>query len=78
MKQSFEVKLTGTDTKVDGIVSKINYEGFENAWEFKSLDHEVHLIIAKDDDGNWVQLAGTEPFLSGWVDELGQQISKFK
>jgi len=74
MVHQFEAKLTGTDTKVDGIVTNVNFEGFKNAWEFKSIDKEIHLIIAKDDDGKWVQLAGTEPYILAWVDELARQI----
>jgi hypothetical protein len=78
MIRQFEAKLTGTDTKVDGIATNVNFEGFENAWEFKSIDNEVHLIIGQDDDGNWVQLAGTEPYISAWVDELARQIKSGK
>jgi hypothetical protein len=74
MKQQFEAILTGSDTPVDGIVNKINFDGFDNAYEFESIDNSLHLIIAKDDDGKWIRLAGTEPYLSGWVDELVQQI----
>jgi hypothetical protein len=74
MKQQFEAILTGSDSDVDGIVTQINFDGFSNAYEFKSIDNNLHLIIAKDEDGNWVRLAGTEPYLSSWVDELAQQI----
>jgi hypothetical protein len=74
MKQQFEAILTGSDSDVDGIVTLINFDGFANAYEFKSIDNNLHLIIAKDDDDNWVRLAGTEPYLSSWVDELAQQI----
>jgi hypothetical protein len=74
MKQQFEAILTGSDPDVDGIVTQINFDGFSNAYEFKSIDNNLHLIIAKDEDGNWVRLAGTEPYLSSWVDELAQQI----
>jgi hypothetical protein len=73
MKQQFEAVLTGTDTLVDGIANKINFSGYDNAWEFKSVDNNVHLIIAKDDDENWVRVAGSEPYLSSWVDELAEQ-----
>ena len=66
--------LTGSDSAVDGIVHIINFDGFDNAYEFESIDNSLHLIIAKDDDGKWLRLAGTEPYLSGWVDELAQQI----
>jgi hypothetical protein len=73
MKQQFEAILTGTDTLVDGLAGKIDYAGYDNVWEFKSIDGEVHLVIAKDDEGNWVRIAGTEPYLSSWVDELAEQ-----
>jgi len=74
MKQQFEAVLTGSDTPVDGVVSKINFDGYVNAYEFESIDNNLHLIIAKDDEGNWVRLAGTEPYLQVWVDELVKQI----
>ena len=74
MKQQFEAILTGSDSPVDGIVSQIDFDGFSNAYEFESIDNSLHLIIAKDDDGKWVRLAGTEPYLGSWVDELVQQI----
>lgn len=74
MKQQFGAVLTGSDAAVDGIVHKIDFDGFPEAYEFESIDNNLHLIIAKDDDGKWVRLAGTEPYLSGWIDELVQQI----
>lgn len=74
MKQQFEATLTGSDMLVDGIVSKINFDGFDDAYEFESIDNNLHLIIAKDDKGKWLRLAGTEPFLPVWVDELAKQI----
>ncbi len=73
MKKQFEAVLTGSDTPIDGIVNQINFDGFD-AYEFESIDNNLHLIIAKDDDGKWIRIAGTEPYLSGWVDELVQQI----
>ena len=75
MKQQFEAVLTGSDSPVDGVVSKINFDGYDNAYEFESIDNNLHIIIAKDDDGKWTRIAGTEPYLSAWVDELVQQIS---
>ncbi|HEY4326762.1 MAG TPA: hypothetical protein VGN20_22440 [Mucilaginibacter sp.] len=74
MKQQFEATLSGTDTPVDGIVNRISFDGFDDAYEFESIDNNLHLIIAKDDDGKWQRIAGTEPYLLGWVDELAQQI----
>jgi hypothetical protein len=74
MKLQFEAVLTGTDTPVDGIVKQVTFDGYEGAYEFESIDNSLHLIIAKDDDGKWVRLAGTEPYLSSWLDELVKQI----
>jgi hypothetical protein len=74
MKQQFEATLTGSDTPVDGIVNHVSFDGFDNAYEFESIDNSLHLIIAKDDDGKWQRIAGTEPYLSSWIDELAKQI----
>ena len=74
MKQQFEAVLTGSDTPVDGIVNKINFDGYAAAYEFESIDNSLHLIIAKDENGNWQRVAGTEPYLSSWVNELVDQI----
>lgn len=74
MEQQFEATLTGSDTPVDGIVNKIKFEGYGDAYEFKALDDSLYLIIAKDDEGHWVRVTGSEPYLSGWVEELLQQI----
>ena len=74
MKQQFAATLTGSDYPVEGTVNQINFDGFENAYEFESIDNNLHLVIARDDNGNWIRLAGTEPFLGSWVDELAGQI----
>ena len=74
MKQQFEATLSGPDTLVDGVVNKVNFDGFEDAYEFESIDNSYHLVIAKDENGNWIRLAGTDPYLSGWIGELAQQI----
>jgi len=74
MKQQFAATLTGSDFPVDGTVQKINFDGYPDAYEFESIDNNLHLIIAKDEDGNWMRLAGTEPFLTSWIDELAQQV----
>ena len=74
MKQQFAAILTGSDSAVDGTVNHIDFDGFSNAYEFESIDNSLHLIIAKDDDGKWVRLAGTEPYLGSWVEELARQI----
>lgn len=74
MKQQFEATLSGPDTSVDGVVNRVTFDGFEDAYEFESIDNSYHLVIAKDDDGHWIRLAGTDPYLSGWIGELAQQI----
>jgi hypothetical protein len=75
MKQQFEAVLTSPDTSIDGVVTKIQYGEFTNAYDFKSIDGSLHMVIAKDDEGNWIRVEGTEPYLSGWVDELVEQIT---
>ncbi|MET3979880.1 hypothetical protein ABIB62_002778 [Mucilaginibacter sp. UYP25] len=69
MEQQFEAVLTGTDTPVNGVVTQNN-----GTYEFKALDETLQLTIAKDADGNWERVGGSEPYLSGWVDELAEQI----
>ena len=72
--EQFEAILTGTDNTIDGIVQGITYPNFSNTYEFKSVDGTLHLIIAKEADGQWIRLTGTEPFLSSWIDELAEQV----
>ncbi len=74
MKQQFEAVLSGSDSPVDGIASKLDFDGYEDAYEFESIDNSLHLVIAKDRDGKWQRVAGTEPYLSAWVEELAEQI----
>ena len=74
MKQQFEAVLSGSDSPIDGIASKLAFDGFEDAYEFESIDNSLHLVIAKGEDGKWQRVAGTEPYLSAWVDELAEQI----
>jgi len=75
MREQFEAILTGTDGPVDGIVSPLNLKNYAQAYEFKSLDDSLHLVIAMNNKGKWQRLDGTEPYLSGWVDELAEQIA---
>jgi len=75
MEQQIEATLTGTDSTIEGILQPITYGNFTNAYEFKSVDGTLHLIIAKDNDGEWIRLTGTEPYLSSWIDELAEQVS---
>ncbi|WP_295677105.1 hypothetical protein [uncultured Mucilaginibacter sp.] len=72
MKKQFETTLTGPDSPIDGIADQMNDDG--SAWEFKSIDGSLHLVIAKDADGDWQRIEGTEPFLSSWIDELAEKI----
>ena len=72
MKKQFETTLTGPDSPIDGIADQLNDDG--SAWEFKSIDGSLHLVIAKDEDGNWQRIEGTEPYLSSWIDELAEKI----
>ena len=62
MKQQFEAVLSGSDSPVDGIASRLDFDGFADAYEFESTDNSLHLIIAKDEDGKWQRVAGTEPY----------------
>jgi hypothetical protein len=75
MEQQIEITLTGTDSEIDGILQPITYGNFPKAYEFKSIDGTLHLIIAKDNDGEWIRLTGTEPYLSSWIDELAEKVS---
>ncbi|WP_295711690.1 hypothetical protein [Mucilaginibacter sp.] len=78
MEQQIEATLSGTDSEIDGILQSITYGNFTKAYEFKSIDGTLHLIIAKDNDGEWIRLTGTEPYLSSWIDELAEQVSSLK
>ncbi|QEC80285.1 hypothetical protein [Mucilaginibacter ginsenosidivorax] len=74
MEQQIEAKLTGTDSTIDGTLEPIAYGNFTKAYEFKSVDGTLHLIIAQEADGGWIRLTGTEPYLSSWIDELAAQV----
>ncbi|MGN6640281.1 MAG: hypothetical protein ACTHJ8_15335 [Mucilaginibacter sp.] len=78
MNEEFEAVLTGSDSPIDGIVRIITYAQYGKAYEFQSIDGTLHLIIGKNQKGRWERLDGTEPYLSGWVDELAEQVSKTK
>ena len=75
MEQQFDAILTGSDSQIEGVVNVINYSGYAEAYEFNSLDETLNLVIAKDVDGRWIRLAGSEPYFAGWVDELVEQIN---
>ncbi|HEY4194255.1 MAG TPA: hypothetical protein VGM63_01880 [Mucilaginibacter sp.] len=75
MKEQFEAVLTGSDGPVDGIVTPLNLSGYTIAYEFKSIDGgSLHLVIGLH-SGKWQRIDGTEPYLSGWTDELAEQIA---
>ncbi len=76
MEQQFDAILTGSDSPVEGIVTQVNYDDYGHCWDFKSIDGTLRLVIARDENGMWIRVAGTEPYLSGWVDELAEHISK--
>jgi hypothetical protein len=78
MREQFEARLTGTDGPVDGIVNPLGLKNYSLAYEFKSLDGTLHLVIATDNKGRWQRIDGTEPYLSGWVDELAEQVTVAK
>ncbi|WP_295768743.1 hypothetical protein [uncultured Mucilaginibacter sp.] len=74
MEHQFDAVLTGSDSKIEGVVDLIAGDAGVQAYEFKSLDDSLHLIIARNEDGNWERIGGTDPYFSGWVDELAEQI----
>jgi hypothetical protein len=74
MNTPIDVTLTGSDSPIEGIANQVSYDG-RNAYEFLSTDETLHLIIARDSDGQWHRVAGTDPYFGGWVDELAGQIS---
>lgn len=77
MKTAIDVTLTGSDSPVEGIAIPVNYPGYATAYEFKSTDETLHLIIARGADGKWMRVTGTDPYFSGWVDELAEQVSSY-
>jgi hypothetical protein len=78
MKEQFEATLTGTDGPVEGIVNPLSLKNYSQVYEFKSFDDTLHLVIATDNKGKWHRIDGTEPYLSGWVDELVEQVTVAK
>jgi hypothetical protein len=78
MEQQFNATLTGTDGPVNGIIKHVTHNGYKNAYQFDALDDTLHLVIAPDQNGTWHKIAGTEPYLFGWVDEMAEQIAKLQ
>jgi hypothetical protein len=75
--EEFETTLTGSDGLIDGIVT--TQQSYTNGiiYQFISLDETLQLTIAKDSDGKWSRLTGTDPYFPGWVDELAERISEY-
>jgi len=69
--ETFETTLTGSDGNITGLVTQLSKE----AYQFTSIDGALYLTIAKNEHGKWVRLSGSEPYFSGWVDELTEKIS---
>lgn len=74
MKKQFETTLTGPDSLIDGIADQLNDDG--DAWEFKSIDGSLHLVIAKDEEGHWERIGGTDRYLTSWINELAEKAEK--
>lgn len=69
--EAFETTLTGSDGNIAGIVTPLG----KDAYTFTSLDDALHLTITKNDHGKWIRLSGSEPYFTGWVDELTEKIA---
>lgn len=72
----FETNLTGTDGQIEGLVSSTVESEVGKQFIFSSFDDSLTLVIAKDETGKWKRISSTEPYLSGWADELGEQIDQ--
>jgi hypothetical protein len=76
MEPQFKATLTGTEGPVEGIIKHVTHGNTKKAYQFDSVDDTLHLVIAPDENGHWQKVAGTEPYLFGWVDEMAEQITK--
>lgn len=74
MSTTIEATLTGSDSPIEGAAHAVNYPGFAEAYEFLSTDETLHLIIARNTEGKWIRVAGTDPYFSSWVGELAEQV----
>lgn len=72
----FETNLAGTDGLIDGVVSTTMHPGSGQHYTFSSLDGSLEIEIFKDEHGLWKRVSSTEPYLTGWIDELGDQIDQ--
>jgi hypothetical protein len=70
--------LTGSDTPVEGLARQIILPGYTDVYDFLSTDETLHLVIGRTANGDWERLDGTDPYFSGWVDELAEQITAAK
>ncbi len=70
----FNATLTGSDSQVSGVVKHMP----NGVYRFTSIDGSLVLVIAKDAEGQWQRVDGTEPYLTSWVEELVEEISKAK
>jgi hypothetical protein len=73
MKQQIETILHSPEGSIDGLLTSKSPDG--DAWEFMSIDGTIHIVIAKDEEGRWERIGGTEPYLSSWVEELSEHIA---
>lgn len=74
--EGFVTVLAGTDSLIEGTVSAVAVSGINEEYTFSSFDGSLTLVIAKDENGHWKRISSTEPYLSGWIDELGEQIDQ--
>ncbi|MGI4749803.1 MAG: hypothetical protein ACRYFB_04140 [Janthinobacterium lividum] len=74
----FETNLAGTDGLIDGLVRTATHPKSGEHYTFSSIDGSLEIEIFKDENGHWKRISGTDPYLSGWVDELGHQIDQRK
>lgn len=74
--ETFETNLAGTDGLIDGLVSSSTHFATGRHYTFSSIDGSLEIEIFKDEHGHWKRVSSTEPYLSGWIDELGDQIDQ--
>jgi len=67
----FNATLTGSDGLIDGVVRNTP----NGVYRFTSIDESLTLVIAKDAEGQWQRIDGTEPYFASWIEELAEQIS---
>jgi len=72
----FETNLAGTDGLIDGLVSTNTHPELGRQYTFSSIDGSLLMEIYKDEHGQWKRTGGTDPYLSGWIEELGDQIDQ--